>query len=145
MPTRHCQLPLETTGMEQLLHKETKSFLKTRKRGPPKTNYYQNGRVPIPPIGIDIGRIPIPPNFCQTARDIELGTSVQIKAFTLQEPVRSHRRDSTPVSQWKIWDTYSKDRHQASLVVKWLRILLSMQGNTGSIPGLGRPRMPQNH
>lgn len=82
MPTRHCQLPLKTTVMEQLLHKETKSFLKTRKRGPPKTNYYQNGRVPIPPIGIDIGRIPIPPNYCQTARDIELGTSVQIKAFT---------------------------------------------------------------
>ena len=82
MPTRHCQLPLKTTVMEQLLHKKTESFLKPGKRGPPKTNYCQNRRVPIRPIGIGIGRIPIPPNCCQTARDIELGTSVQIKAFT---------------------------------------------------------------
>ena len=82
MPIRHCQLPLKTTIMEQLLHKETKPFLKTRERGPPKIISYQNGQVPIPPIGTGIGRVLVPPNYCQTARDSELGTSVQIKAFT---------------------------------------------------------------
>ena len=78
MPTRHCQLPLKTTVMEQLLHKETKSFLKTRKRGPPKTNDCQNGRMPV--------KCSNHLHHCQISRDIYLGSLVQIIAFTSKNP-----------------------------------------------------------
>ena len=38
-----------------------------------------------------------------------------------------------------------KPRSRTSLVVRWLRICLPMQGNTGSIPGLGRSHVPQGN
>ena len=53
-------------------------LLKTRKRGPPKTNDCQNGRMPV--------KCSNHLHHCQISRDIYLGSLVQIIAFTSKNP-----------------------------------------------------------
>ena len=58
-------------------------LLKTRKRGAPKTNYCQNGRMPVTCSNHL--------HHCQISRDINLGSLVQIIAFTSKNPA-GHKR-----------------------------------------------------
>ena len=58
-------------------------LLKTRKRGAPKTNYCQNGRMPVTCSNHL--------HHCQISRDIYLGSLVQIIAFTSKNPA-GHKR-----------------------------------------------------